>query len=76
MGVDPAWGSSASGIVVTIGGDHIIQILHAEEYRRPDYNEMLSVVYREENKPLLVKSSCDHYIGHAILCIHIALSTS
>jgi hypothetical protein len=23
-----------------------IQILHAEEYHRPDYNEMLSVVYR------------------------------
>jgi hypothetical protein len=46
MGIDPAWGSSAFGIVVTQFVDGIIQILHADEYRRPDYNEMLSVVYR------------------------------
>jgi hypothetical protein len=45
MGIDPAWGSSAFGIVVTKWGDGIIQILHAQEYDRPDYNEMLSVVY-------------------------------
>jgi hypothetical protein len=45
MGIDPAWGSSAFGIVVTQWVDNHIQILHAEEYHRPDYNEMLSVVY-------------------------------
>jgi hypothetical protein len=45
MGIDPAYGSSAFGIVVTQWIDGIIQILHAEEYQRPDYNEMLSVVY-------------------------------
>jgi hypothetical protein len=45
MRIDPAWGSSAFGIVVTKWGDGIIQILHAQEYDRPDYNEMLSVVY-------------------------------
>jgi hypothetical protein len=45
MGIDPAWGSSAFGIVVTQWADGIVQILHAEEYRRPDYNEMLSTVY-------------------------------
>ena len=45
MGIDPAWGSSAFGIVVTQFADGIIQILHAEEYRRPDYNEMLSTAY-------------------------------
>jgi hypothetical protein len=32
-------------IVITQWVDHHIQILHAEEYHRPDYNEMLSVVY-------------------------------
>jgi hypothetical protein len=31
--------------VVTQWVDGIVQILHAEEYHRPDYNEMLSVVY-------------------------------
>jgi hypothetical protein len=46
MGIDPAWGSSAFGIVVTHWADNHIQILHAEEYHRPDYNEMLSTVYR------------------------------
>ena len=45
MCIDPAWGSSAFGIVVTQWVDNYIQILHAEEYHRPDYNEMLSVAY-------------------------------
>src|SRR5919202_144836 len=45
MGIDPAYGSSAFGIVVTEWVDGIVQIMHAEEYRRPDYNEMLSIVY-------------------------------
>jgi hypothetical protein len=40
MGIDPAYGSSAFGIVVTQWLDNHIQILHAEEYHRPDYNEM------------------------------------
>jgi hypothetical protein len=44
-GIDPAYGSSAFGIVVTQWEDNHIQILHAEEYHRPDYNEMLSLVY-------------------------------
>jgi hypothetical protein len=45
MGIDPAYGSSAFGIVVTQFEDGIVQIMHAEEYHRPDYNEMLSLVY-------------------------------
>jgi hypothetical protein len=43
-GIDPAWGSSPFGIVVTQWIDNHIQILHDEEYHRPDYNEMLSTV--------------------------------
>jgi hypothetical protein len=31
--------------VVTQWVDGIVQILYAEEYHRPDYNEMLSTVY-------------------------------
>jgi hypothetical protein len=46
MGIDPAWGSSAFGIVVTQWIDEHIQILHAEEYQRPEYNEMLNVVWK------------------------------
>jgi hypothetical protein len=44
-GLDPAYGSSAFGIVVTQWVDGIVQILCAEEYHRPDYNEMLYTVY-------------------------------
>ena len=36
---------SAFGIVVTEWADGIVQVMHAEEYHRPDYNEMLSLVY-------------------------------
>jgi hypothetical protein len=46
MGIDPAYGSSAFGIVVTQWVDNHIEILYVEEYHRPDYNEMLSVVYK------------------------------
>jgi hypothetical protein len=45
IGIDPAYGSSAFGIVVTQWVDGIVQILYAEEYHRPNYNEMLSTVY-------------------------------
>src|SRR5919204_2397514 len=45
MDIYPAWDSSAFGIVVTQWADGIVQILHAEEYRRPDYNEMMSTIY-------------------------------
>jgi hypothetical protein len=44
MGIDPAWGSSAFDIVTQWIDNHI-QVLHAEEYHRPDYNEMLSTAY-------------------------------
>ena len=42
MGIDPAYGSSSFGIVVTQFVDGQVQIVHAEEYKRPDFNEMLS----------------------------------
>jgi hypothetical protein len=45
MGIDPAFGLSAFGIVITQRADNQIQIMHAEEYQRPDFNQMLSVVW-------------------------------
>ena len=45
MGIDPAYGSSSFGIVVTQFVDGCVQILHAEEYKRPDFNEMLEEVW-------------------------------
>jgi hypothetical protein len=45
MGIDPGFGSSAFGVVVTQISDKQIQILEAEEYYRPDFNQMLSIVW-------------------------------
>lgn len=45
MGVDPGFGSSAFGIVVTRLVNEKIQIIFADEYERPDYNDMLSKIF-------------------------------
>jgi hypothetical protein len=52
MGIDPAYGSSSFGIVVVQFVDGQLRIMHAEEYKRPDFNEMLQKVW-----DLLVKYS-------------------
>jgi hypothetical protein len=59
MGIDPAYGSSAFGIVVTQWVDGAIQVLYADEYHRPDYNEMLSVTYGLMSKYSLDKVYID-----------------
>jgi hypothetical protein len=45
IGIDPAWGSSAFGIVITRFVDGRIQILYADEFERPDFNEMIQKVW-------------------------------
>jgi hypothetical protein len=45
MGIDPGYGSSSFGIVITQFVDDQVQILYAEEFQRPDFNEMLSKVW-------------------------------
>jgi hypothetical protein len=45
MGIDPGWGSSPFGIVITQWMDDQIYVLYAEEFERPDFNEMLSKVW-------------------------------
>ena len=59
MGIDPAYGSSAFGIVVTQWANGIVQIMHAEECHRPDYNEMLSLVYDLMSKYQVDKAYID-----------------
>ena len=41
MRIDPGWGSSPFGIVITQFVDKTIQIIFAEEYERPDFEEMI-----------------------------------
>jgi hypothetical protein len=45
MGIDPGYGSSSFGIVITQFVDGQVQNLYAEEFQRPDFNEMLSKVW-------------------------------
>jgi hypothetical protein len=42
---DPGFGSSAFGIVVAEQANRQIQILEAEEYHRPDFDQMIGVVW-------------------------------
>jgi hypothetical protein len=43
MGIDPAYGGSSFGIVITQLVDNQVQVLYADEFQRPDFNEMLNV---------------------------------
>lgn len=46
MGIDPGFGSSNFGIVIAQRMDGMIQVIYAEEFERPDYNEMVDVVFQ------------------------------
>lgn len=44
MGIDPGFGSSAFGIVVLQYSDGIIQVLYANEFERPRYEDMINKI--------------------------------
>jgi hypothetical protein len=46
VGLDPGFGSSAFGVCITELVDGMINMLHAEEYPRPDFNQMISTTVR------------------------------
>jgi hypothetical protein len=43
MGLDPGFGSSNFGVCITELINGKVNVLHAEEYARPDFNEMLRI---------------------------------
>jgi hypothetical protein len=43
MGLDPGFGSSNFGVCITELINGKVNVLHAEEYHRPDFNEMLRI---------------------------------
>lgn len=45
MGVDPGWGVSAFGIVVTHFVDGLIRVAYVNQHSRSDHSEMVSVVW-------------------------------
>lgn len=46
VGLDPGFGSSAFGVCITELVDGQISVLHAEEYQRPDFNQMITTTVR------------------------------
>lgn len=46
VGLDPGFGSSAFGVCITELVDGMINVLHAEEYPRPDFNQMIETTVR------------------------------
>jgi hypothetical protein len=59
LGLDPAWGSSAFGIVLTEFVDGIVRILYADEFHKADYADMLRRVYDLMSKYEVDKVYCD-----------------
>jgi hypothetical protein len=53
IGIDPGFGSSPFGIVVTEWVDNQIHIAYAEEFERPDFNQMINITLG-----LVIKYSC------------------
>jgi hypothetical protein len=41
VGLDPGFGSSAFGVCITELVDGMINVVHAEEYPKPDFNFMI-----------------------------------
>lgn len=46
VGLDPGFGSSNFGVCITELVDGMINVLHAEEYQRPDFNEMIAITVK------------------------------
>ncbi|MGA7368142.1 MAG: hypothetical protein WBX01_03365 [Nitrososphaeraceae archaeon] len=46
VGLDPGFGSSNFGVCITELRDGLVHVLHAEEYHRPDFNEMINTTVR------------------------------
>ena len=56
-GLDPSFGSSKFGIVATQLVDGKIQVIHAEEYDRPNFTDMINVVWQ-------LKQTVRSYLQH------------
>jgi Terminase RNaseH-like domain len=66
MGLDPGWGVSSFGIVVTHFVDGLIRVAYADEHTRSDHNEMLELVWELIQKynvtKVLVDASAPSFI--------------
>jgi hypothetical protein len=50
IGIDPSFGSSKFAIVITQYVDGKIQVIHAEEYDRPNFTVMIDTIWQRKQK--------------------------
>lgn len=66
VGLDPGFGSSNFGVCITELVDGIVNVLHAEEYNRPDFNEMINTTVRLlDEYNIRFDSSCRIFVDGA-----------
>lgn len=68
LGIDPGFGSSAFGIVLLQVSDNIIQVLLADQFERPRYEDMINKItdiiqgLNRRNVDMSVLDSCKIYV--------------
>jgi hypothetical protein len=66
VGLDPGFGSSAFGVCITELVDGLVHVLHAEEYLRPDFNQMIdTTVELLEEHGITFESQCRIFVDGA-----------
>lgn len=74
MGIDPGYGSSPFGIVITEYEDQKIFVKYAEDFERPDFNDMLNLVLKLYNEYRVKKIYVDGANASFIRSLKTALS--
>ena len=59
VGIDPSFGSSKFGIVVTRFANNRIEVVEAEDHERPDFGKMLARVWEIKQKHGISNLFCD-----------------
>jgi hypothetical protein len=66
VGLDPGFGSSNFGVCITELVDEMVNVVHAEEYQRPDFNEMINTTMRLlDQYNITFENNCRVYIDGA-----------
>jgi hypothetical protein len=66
VGLDPGFGSSNFGVCITELVDGMVNVVHAEEYQRPDFNAMINNAVRLiDQYNITFDNSCRVYIDGA-----------
>jgi hypothetical protein len=65
VGIDPSFGSSKFGIVATRFVNERIEVIEAEEYERPDFNDMINRVWQIKQKHKVDDNNLTIYVDAA-----------